>query len=94
LIQLGIYHLAFDSERGFGHAVLHCTIVIEGDESEASGSSCLLVHHQRSIQDSSELFEKFLEFLLNDILTNTADKDLGSTILFIPWNRAFWINLY
>ena len=71
-----VYHFAFDGEGAVRHAILYCTVVVKSDESKASGSSGLLIHHQSSIKNSSKLLKVLFEFLLDNVLSNPADKDL------------------
>ena len=88
-----MYHFAFDGKGALRHTILHGAVVIKSNESKSSWSSSLLIHHQSSIKNSSELFEILFKFLLDNILSNPADKDLRRFVLFVPGNRSFRINL-
>jgi len=88
-----IYHLALDSERSMGHAILNGTVIVECYESKSSWSSCFFVHHKCCVKDCPKLFEVVFEFFFNDILSNSANKDLRGTILFVSRNCSFRIDL-
>jgi hypothetical protein len=70
-----MYHFAFDGKGALSHTILDGAIIIKCDESKSSGSSSLFIHHQSSIKNRSKLLEILFEFLLNNILSNPADKD-------------------
>ena len=76
-----------------GHAIFNSTVIIKCYKSKPSWSSSFFIHHQCCIKNSSKLFEIFLEFFFNHILTNPSDEYLRRTILLVPRNCTFRINL-
>lgn len=66
---------------------------IECDESKASWSARVLVHHEGSINDSTELHKVLFEVLLCGLLADTTNEDLASTLLLISGNCPLGVDL-
>ena len=65
----------------------------ESDEAKAPWATGILVHHERSIDDTSKLLEKLLKVALGGLLADSSDENLRSLLLLIARNRTFWVNL-
>ena len=85
--------LAHNRQRRAIQRILDGRLAIERDESEAPWSSSILVHHEGSIKDTSELEKVFSEIRFRGLLADTADKDLRSFLLLISRDRTLGINL-
>lgn len=91
--SLDLDWLAADSKRTLKSAVDSC-LAVERDESEPTGASGLLVHHQSCIENIAKVPEEVGEFFLAGILTNATHEDLGSALLLIARNGALRVDLF
>ena len=76
-----------------GKDSIHGSITVEGHKTEPTRSTGVLVHHQRSIKDSTELLKELSEFDICALLANTADENLRCPFLFVTWNGALRVDL-
>ncbi len=84
--------LAVNLERNV-YAGVDAGLVFKGNETKASWTSRVLVHHQRSIDNAAELGKEVAEFLVGRVLADSANKDLARLFLFIAWDSSLGINL-
>lgn len=84
--------LAVDLERDV-YAGVDAGLVFKGDETKTSWASRVLVHHQRSIDNTTELGKEVAEFLVCRVLADSANKDFARFFLFIAWDSSLGINL-
>jgi hypothetical protein len=69
------------------------SITVKSDEAEATRSTSLLVHHEGSVDNSTELLEELGEVLLGCFLADTTNKDLAGTLLLFSGNGTLGIDL-
>jgi hypothetical protein len=74
-------------------ASIDCRLAVKCDESEASWSASVFVHHESGINDSTKLHEVLLKILLCGLLTDAANKDLASALLLVTWNGPLGVDL-
>jgi len=75
------------------HAIFNSAIVVKSYKPKSSWPTRFFIHHQSCVKHRSELLKVFLEFLFNDILTDSADEDFRRLVLFIARNCSFRIDL-
>jgi hypothetical protein len=73
--------------------ILDSLLIVEGDETETSWSTGILVDHESGVQYTAELLEVLLEIRFGALLRDTTDEDLAGLLLLIPRNSPLWINL-
>jgi hypothetical protein len=76
-----------------GKDSVYGSVTVERDETKPTWSSCVFVHHQCSIQNSTELLKELPELDICAFLADAADENLRCSFLFFTWNGALRVDL-
>lgn len=79
--------------KGHTDAGFHACLAFEGHEPEPPWSPCVLVHHERGVNNSAELSKVISKFLVCRLLADTTNKDLAGLFLLVPRYSALRVNL-
>jgi hypothetical protein len=93
LSTLDLDGLAENLQRVELQALLHGRVTVERDKSEASRSAGVLVHHQRCVDDPTELCEESLEIFLGCLLADTTNEDFGGLFLLVSGDGTLGVDL-
>jgi hypothetical protein len=72
---------------------IHRVFAVKRHETKSPRATGILVHHESSVYDATELQEELLEVLFGALLTHAANENLGRPLLLLAWDGALRIDL-